>query len=592
MPSVTFKLESMNIKSIIIKNFRSIGSDGVNISFDSNITALIGKNNVGKSNILAAIDYILGGYWAYEKDFTLEDFYQKNINNDIEICVFFNEPLEYRTTIEGWYEHKVKVYGFKLEYKTYKRDTEDAKVGELHLEYTCVNAKGDIIRIPTIAPRRSRPAAEFKASFTQILHVTRDLRAQVRVVYIPVERDILKYSPSNSRSLLGGLLKTIKERFISDKEEIVISEALAEILGTATTLTRDELFNIFIEKANDTLKTEDVKILSETLSHFLSEHIGDKEAESIDLNFAIQDTWAQYKNLELTIQNNGVLLPAHRVGQGLQSLIVIAIFRTYLKLKDIDAIFLIEEPEMFLHTHAKKYFYSVLESLAKSGVQIIFSTHATEFVSILNYKNVKRVINYKNSSRVLPEDAVELDFNNDELLKLDTAINNERAELFFAEKVILVEGETEKIVYDFLIRLKGLDPNLLNISIIETSGKGSMYRYIQLLESLRIPFVVIADTDILEFTGDSERDLKIKENNDDALRKNRRIEESINDKSRLFMNHPYFEVVAGISKNNIKKVESKPLTAIKYFQDIGSYQDIMGRIPKVLYPIEFLLSDA
>lgn len=574
-----------------IKNFRSIGSDGIEISFDSSLTALIGKNNVGKSNILAAIDYILGGYWAYEKDFTLEDFYQKNINNDIEICVYFNEPLEYKTTIEGWFEHKVKVYGFKLEYKTYKRDTEDAKAGELHLDYTCVNTSGEIIRIPTKAPRKGMSPAEFKASFTQILRVTRDLRAQAKVVYIPVERDILKYSPSNSRSLLGGLLKTIKERFISDKEEIAISSQLAEVLGTKTIITRDELFNRFIEKANDTLKTDDIKILSETLSHYLSEHIGTKDAESIDLDFAIQDTWTQYKNLELTIQNNGVLLPAHRVGQGLQSLIVIAIFRTYLRLKEYDAIFLIEEPEMFLHTHAKKYFYSVLESLARSGVQIIYTTHATEFVSIINYKNVKRIISRNNSTRVLPEKAIELDFDNDELLKLDTAINNERAELFFAEKVILVEGETEKIVYDFLIRLKGLDPNLLNISIIETSGKGSMYRYILLLESLKIPFVVIADTDILDLSGDAQRDVRIKENNDDAIRKNKRIEESITNKSRMFMNHPYFEVVVGISENNIRKVESKPLTAITYFQDIGSYKDIMRKFPNVLHPIEYILSE-
>jgi len=578
----------MMISKLYIKNFRSIGSDGLIIDFSTNLSALVGKNNVGKSNILVAIDYLLGGYWIYESRFCLEDFYQKNVENDIGICAIFDEPLEHIETVEGWYQHEQKVHGFKLTYKTYKRDSGENKKGDLHLDYTCVNAKGEDIRLPTIAPKKGN-RKEFLSSFTKILKVTRKLKEQVEVVYIPVNRDILKYSPSNSKSLLGTLIKGIRERFKQDDHKYEISKEFAEFLGVNENASRDELFDAYMKKANETLKTDELVQLSESLAKYVQEHLGSERTKDLKFDFKVQDEWAQFKYLDLTILDNNVNLPVQNLGNGFQSLIVISIFRTYLELKDIHPIFLIEEPEMFLHTHAKKYFYSVLNQLGEKGNQIIYTTHATEFVDILNSESVKRVITENNSTKILPPKPIILDFKKDELLKLNTAINNERAELFFAEKVILVEGETEKIVFDYLLKLRGVNPNLNDISIIETSGKGNLPRYIKLLESIEIPFVVVFDTDILELTGDEERDMRINENNTDAEQKNQNIENSISSKDLSFPNSPYFEVEAGMTTNLNNKIDSKPLKAIEYFNQIGNYSEIGKNLPKIIAPIEKIL---
>jgi len=576
------------ISRLYIKNFRSIGSDGLIIDFNTDLCALVGKNNVGKSNILIAIDYLLGGYWVNESRFSLEDFYQKNVENDIGICAIFNEPLEHIEVIDGWYEHSQKVYGFKLTYKTYKRDTDENKKGDLHLDYTCVNAKGEDIRLPTIAPKKGSHK-EFLSSFTKILKVTKKLKEKVEVVYIPVNRDILKYSPSNSKSLLGTLIKGIRERFKQDDHIFEVSKDFAEFLGVGETASRDELFNAYMKKANETLKTEELVQLSESLAKYVKEHLGSERTKDLKFDFKVQDEWAQFKYLDLTILDNEVNLPVQNLGHGFQSLIVISIFRTYLELKGKHPIFLIEEPEMFLHTHAKKYFYSVLNQLGRKGNQIIYTTHATEFVDMLYSQSVKRVITQNNSTKILPQKSIELDFNKDDLLKLNTAINNERAELFFAEKVILVEGDTEKIVFDYLLKLRGVNPNLNDISIIETSGKGNMPRYIKLLGSLEIPFVVVFDTDILDMTGDEEKDKKIDENNRDARQKNQNIEDSIPDKGLLFSNSPYFEVVAGMTSNMNNKKDSKPINAIEYFTQIGDYKEISKKLPQITAPIEKIL---
>ena len=44
----------MKIKSIIISNYKSLGEERNVLLLEDNITALIGKNDSGKSNILEA----------------------------------------------------------------------------------------------------------------------------------------------------------------------------------------------------------------------------------------------------------------------------------------------------------------------------------------------------------------------------------------------------------------------------------------------------------------------------------------------------------------------------------------------------------
>ena len=199
------KSTSMAIKSVYIRNFRSIGPDGLCLTFDSNFTTLIGKNNVGKSTILAALNVVLGDRWPRDSMFTLEDFYQKNTENDIEILVQFVEPIEDTIKLDNWYDHLIKIYGFKFEFKAYKRNTGEHRKGELHYDYNCVDAKGKVIRTPTRAPRKGQPQ-EFKKSFTNILKVTKKYRSHIPLTFIPVDRDVSKYAPSRYNSLLGVLI--------------------------------------------------------------------------------------------------------------------------------------------------------------------------------------------------------------------------------------------------------------------------------------------------------------------------------------------------------------------------------------------------
>lgn len=578
------------IKRITIKNLRSIDSTGIDINITTNLVALVGGNNSGKSTILKALDLVLGDKWPSEASFTVDDFHDKDKNNDIEICVYFDKSIQRTFKIDTWYEHKTKIDGFKLEYKTYKKNTDDANIGDLHLDYWCINKKGEIIREPTKAPSKDNPH-EFIKSFTQTLRVSKKIKSLVRAVYIPVERDVTKQFAVNYKSLLGSLLKDVISEFDSNDKEIVLSKEEAKLLNLSESTTRKELFSKYIEKANATLNTDELLDITSRISDYMKLYCGVSEIKGFDLSFSIQDYSDQYKNMDAYVTQGKLILPINRMGSGYQNLAIIALFNTFLDLKTENPLFLIEEPEICLHPHLKKYFYTVLKTLGDNGTQVFYGTHSTEFVDILNYRNIKRVIKIDGCTKAYPEldEDLILDFKEDILIKLDTAINNERAELFFAKKVLLVEGYTEKLSYDYLFRLKGIDPNLQDISIIETSGKGDLIKYTKLLSSLNITYVAVYDSDILELTGIEETDVKIIANNTDAERKNSTLETEIPEGFRVCLS-PYFEVVAGITNNSTNKSESKPVVALKYFSDFNSYEDVKNKFPKVVNVIEKLLN--
>ncbi len=74
----------MQITQVYIENFKSIKA----LEFHpKTVTALIGENNAGKSNILTAIDRILGSRYPMINYFERDDFYNRDESNKIEISI-------------------------------------------------------------------------------------------------------------------------------------------------------------------------------------------------------------------------------------------------------------------------------------------------------------------------------------------------------------------------------------------------------------------------------------------------------------------------------------------------------------------------
>lgn len=72
-------------------------------------------------------------------------------------------------------------------------------------------------------------------------------------------------------------------------------------------------------------------------------------------------------------------------------------------------------------------------------------------------------------------------------------INPDRGELFFAEKIILVEGSTEKTIIPYLA--KKLSIFKYEYTIIDCGGKYNIKIYIHLLNKFKLPYVAVYDKD-------------------------------------------------------------------------------------------------
>lgn len=124
----------MKVRRVVIKNFRSIND----LDFQpGDLCTLVGENNSGKTTIMRALNLVLGDIWPTERSFDEGDFHNQNTGEPIVIQVYFDQPWEEQ--VAG---NTVKVAGFELTCKCYKRTTKEKVPGELGVDFVCIGPLG------------------------------------------------------------------------------------------------------------------------------------------------------------------------------------------------------------------------------------------------------------------------------------------------------------------------------------------------------------------------------------------------------------------------------------------------------------------
>ncbi len=92
---------------IVIENYRSIKK----LDFQpKNFCAFVGENNVGKSNILSAINLVLGERWA-PNQVSIDDVCNHDETLNLLIQIYFDNPITHT-----YYGNDLDIAGFGLEY--------------------------------------------------------------------------------------------------------------------------------------------------------------------------------------------------------------------------------------------------------------------------------------------------------------------------------------------------------------------------------------------------------------------------------------------------------------------------------------------
>jgi putative ATP-dependent endonuclease of the OLD family len=488
----------MRITRLSIQNFRSIED----LAFDvPQVCALIGPNNAGKSNILEALRRVLGTNWVTVSSFSPDDVFMRE-ERAVTIACRIDPPVSYRR-FKG--APSTDIHGISFEYTRYKIGE---KKGQPRLEQSCQDEKGQPPSVLAKVPKMGE-----KRQYERLVGIPSDVREAVPLIYIGTNRSLKEQLPGARYSLLRQIFEDIDRRLHDPKDTVTVKrddgtqvvpriDRFRELMQSALVLLRTDAFN----RVESTIKT---KVLQQLGFDPL------KDAGNIDLYFTPIDSFDFYKSLDLLIREDGFTVSAQEMGEGMQNAIVLAILQAFEETQRQGAILLIEEPEMFLHPQMQRSLYKTLRRIGENN-QIIYTTHSPHFVAVPDYNDIVLVRKRAGATYVtmssLPTDSARRE-------KLIKELDPERNELFFATRLLIVEGDTEKLAFPEYSKALAIDLDQAGATIIEVGGKRNLMEFAKIAISLGIPTGVVYDRDSSDFPKEKKTEEEAYNAQLDALHK-------------------------------------------------------------------------
>ena len=250
---------------------------------------------------------------------------------------------------------------------------------------------------------------------------------------------------------------------------------------------------------------------------------GMQEGESkIEIISSLSETNLISGNTSVVYDYEGHKLPENYNGLGYMNLIAI-IFQIAIVMKSFQkfqkdnlpdiCLFFIEEPEVHTHPQMQRIFIKkikeLLDSFNQFSLQTIMSTHSAYIASESDFDDIKYFLRKSNKSAVYAKDLKSLkdSYEQDQYNFLRKYLTITRAELFFADKAILIEGDTERMMLPAMIskldiKLSNSDSFNLssqNISIIKVGSHSHIFQ--KLIAFLDIKCLIITDLDAVGKDG-------------------------------------------------------------------------------------------
>jgi putative ATP-dependent endonuclease of OLD family len=476
----------MRLKSLRVQNFRSLKALEIELP---QVCAIVGPNNSGKSNILEAVRRVLAPeFGPRARDFTEDDVYLRDPALDIEIECAFQPPLAYKKLKNA---DPVQIERSKFVYDRYKIGSQ---AGNRKLEQSVLNAAGEKPTVMTSYGGRG-----VQPRFEPILGIPQDLRDIVPVIFIGTDRSLRRQLPSAQYSLLRRIFEGINERLHDTSQTVRVRDAD----GKEKDVPRIERFKYLMDRAMTLLRTDEFDRLEASIKKNALEQLGlDAAADAIDLFFTPLSTMDFYKSLDIIIKDRDFSISATEVGEGFQNAIVLAVLRAFEETHRSGAILLIEEPEMFLHPQMQRSLYKTLRKIGKTN-QVIYTTHSPHFVSVPEYKDVLLVRRDEEGTYVVRSYLADDVKRREKFLK---ELDPERSELFFAKRLLLVEGDTEKLALPEYAKGLEIDLDRAGATIVEVGGKRNLKDFAELAISFEIPTGIVYDKDSSDFRDNRDEE--------------------------------------------------------------------------------------
>lgn len=434
------------LKSIHIQNYRSIQETAAKFPRQCPLV-LVGENNAGKSNIVKALQLILGPFWPGNHEPEDHEFYGRDRAAEIEIDVRFADA----DPLGGRYTKVVWRYDGSGEPPVFFKGT-DASDREGYVRNddrdscTCVVVEAD---------RNLNYQLGYSSKWTLLSRLmTRFHRA------LEQQKDV--------RAGLEELFKQVKEKF-------------HEIPEFSTFVTGLQ------EQMND---------LVSSMSHRL------------EVDFEAYDPTKFFHALRLQAVEGEVARTLDEMGTGEQQVLAMAFAHAYAKAFHGGILLIIEEPESHLHPLAQQWLAQRLAAMMTDGVQVVMTTHSAAFLDIMNLEGIALVRKDEGGTFVtqitkaeLVEKCIELGADAKKTSKTNVLpfyranASHEILEGFFAKAVLLVEGPSEVLALPVYLEKVGLNCAKEGLAVVPVYGKGNFAKWRRLFSAYDIPCYVIFDND-------------------------------------------------------------------------------------------------
>jgi predicted ATP-dependent endonuclease of OLD family len=537
----------MKIKQLLISNILSFKyvaniDEATKIIFDKSLNIFIGENGAGKSTALEVINFIfrkiLFKHFNVNQDLLLQkdritisdkknilsyagnDSYsefrlepnwdRENESQKIKLVIELDEIDN--TNIKNLITNQSKLNSFASLYANHSASPETTTQKEYVIEITLNKVNKNFSA--KISPNSSDPGYLYLTNYNfykELINLynyenPNDLLAPLYESFalIGSYRNYHDFTPSIS---LQQESPASQRQQIKNQENVKSLNANEQSEPSIFKLVRLRVAEAHYELGEMALTPEQREDQANNLPFIISIN---KRLKLVNLECKIRVSerrTRQYAFEFLDIKRKKVLSHISALSAG-QKAIIHLVFEAYGRGELRGGVVIIDEPEIHLHHQFQNEYLRVIEEINKDQeCQYVLVTHSESLINSTTIHNVKRFALDDKNHTAIKAPVLSTD---DQKLLIKILDNTRSTYAFFAKKVVLVEGDTDR--YFFKSVMQEIKPEFnQEIAILDIGGKGGFAQWKAFFENFGLTVYCIGDLDSARqfIYGDTKEENKL-----------------------------------------------------------------------------------
>ncbi len=536
------KIQSLQISNILsFKHYDNI-ADAEKITFDSGLNIVIGENGSGKSTALEVINFLFKRVLYKQYNVNQELYSRKSMitaDEKRQILQPSNHNSYNGFRLDPNWDTEDKSQVIRIEIKLDDIDKQNIENLKTNLDklngfispYTSRGSTGLTTNqeVYTLDITLDKNSSNFSVAF--LAGSTHDFGYEYLTDYNFYKESIAIYNLENSGEPINNLYESFT--LISSYRNYHAFEKSISLKDQHPAQQMQHIRNLDFSKSLNTSDKSEPTIfglvrlrIAEKHFNLISQKLDQAECEAeankqpfiIEINKRLKvvnleckiklldlRTW-QYHFEFHDLRRDKILADINSLSAG-QKAIIHLVFEAYGRGDLKGGLVIIDEPEIHLHYQFQNEYLQVIRELNKEqNCQYVLVTHSEALINSSTINQVRRFSLNKDGYTEIKAPKL----NADQKVLIRILDNTRSTYAFFAKKVLLVEGDTDRYFFKSVIQEKY--PQLdQEIAILHINGKGNYNDWKNLFESFGLIVYFVADFDfIIERFYTSERGTSLK----------------------------------------------------------------------------------